>query len=109
MGISDTQSKVTASHLQRDAYLYVRQSTMRQVVENSESAVRQYDLRGRAVDETDDGEQGTDALDHVSRLTSRFTSTLEVYSMPLSVGREPRGNARAGVRAPATARPRRSS
>ena len=49
MSISETQSKVTASHLQRDAYLYVRQSTMRQVIENSESAVRQYDLRGRAV------------------------------------------------------------
>ena len=49
VNISDTQSKVTASHLQRDAYLYVRQSTMRQVIENSESAVRQYDLRGRAV------------------------------------------------------------
>ena len=49
MNISETQSKVTASHLQRDAYLYVRQSTMRQVIENSESAVRQYDLRGRAV------------------------------------------------------------
>ena len=46
VSISDTQSKVTASHLQRDAYLYVRQSTMRQVIENSESAVRQYDLRG---------------------------------------------------------------
>jgi DNA invertase Pin-like site-specific DNA recombinase len=49
VSISETQSKVTASHLQRDAYLYVRQSTMRQVIENSESAVRQYDLRGRAV------------------------------------------------------------
>ena len=47
--MSETQSKVTASHLQRDAYLYVRQSTMRQVIENSESAMRQYDLRGRAV------------------------------------------------------------
>jgi len=47
--ISDSHSKVTASHLQRDAYLYVRQSTMRQVIENSESAVRQYDLSGRAV------------------------------------------------------------
>ena len=49
VSISETQSRVTASHLQRDAYLYVRQSTMRQVIENSESAVRQYDLRGRAV------------------------------------------------------------
>ena len=29
--------KVTASHLRRDAYLYVRQSTVRQVFENTES------------------------------------------------------------------------
>ena len=30
-------------------YLYVRQSTMRQVVENTESTERQYALRQRAV------------------------------------------------------------
>jgi DNA invertase Pin-like site-specific DNA recombinase len=47
--MSETKSKVTADHLGRDAYLYVRQSTMRQVIENSESATRQYDLRQRAV------------------------------------------------------------
>ena len=41
--------KVTASHLQRQAYLYVRQSTLRQVFENSESTKRQYALRERAV------------------------------------------------------------
>ena len=42
-------SKVSAGHLGRQAYLYVRQSTLRQVVENTESTVRQYELRGRAV------------------------------------------------------------
>lgn len=42
-------SKVAASHLKRDAYLYVRQSTMRQVAENVESTHRQYALRDRAV------------------------------------------------------------
>src|SRR2546425_974473 len=42
-------SKVTASHLARTAYLYVRQSTLRQVVSNSESTQRQYALRQRAV------------------------------------------------------------
>jgi len=42
-------SKVTAAHLQRDAYLYVRQSTVRQVIENTESTQRQYALRDRAV------------------------------------------------------------
>jgi DNA invertase Pin-like site-specific DNA recombinase len=41
--------KVTASHLKRDAYLYVRQSTMRQVLENAESTKRQYALRDRAI------------------------------------------------------------
>jgi DNA invertase Pin-like site-specific DNA recombinase len=41
--------KVTTSHLQRDAYLYVRQSTIRQVFENTESTRRQYALRERAV------------------------------------------------------------
>lgn len=35
-------TKVTARHLKRDAYLYVRQSTLRQVVENTESTQRQY-------------------------------------------------------------------
>jgi DNA invertase Pin-like site-specific DNA recombinase len=41
--------KVTASHLKREAYLYVRQSTMHQVLENTESTQRQYALRERAV------------------------------------------------------------
>lgn len=41
--------KVTASHLERDAYLYIRQSTPRQVLENIESTQRQYALRGRAL------------------------------------------------------------
>lgn len=41
--------KVTTRHLQRRAYLYVRQSTLRQVIENTESAHRQYALRERAV------------------------------------------------------------
>ena len=42
-------SKVTAAHLSRAALLYVRQSTLKQVINNTESAVRQYDLRRRAV------------------------------------------------------------
>ena len=41
--------KVTADHLRRDAYLYVRQSSLRQVMENTESTQRQYALRDRAV------------------------------------------------------------
>jgi len=41
--------KVTSGHLRRDAYLYVRQSTLRQVMENTTSTDRQYGLRQRAV------------------------------------------------------------
>src|ERR1700694_5332552 len=41
--------KVKPEHLKREAYLYVRQSTPRQVLENSESTKRQYALRQRAV------------------------------------------------------------
>jgi DNA invertase Pin-like site-specific DNA recombinase len=41
--------KVTNAHLERDAYLYIRQSTPRQVLENIESTQRQYALRDRAV------------------------------------------------------------
>jgi len=46
---ADTAGKVTASRLRRDAYLYIRQSTLYQVANNTESTARQYDLRGRAI------------------------------------------------------------
>lgn len=45
----EAAQKVTAAHLQRNAYLYVRQSTPRQVLENKESTARQYALQQRAV------------------------------------------------------------
>ena len=41
--------KVSASHLKRQAYCYVRQSTLKQVFENTESTKRQYALRERAI------------------------------------------------------------
>jgi len=47
--VNSDPSKVSAAHLHRDAYLYVRQSTLRQVLENTESTQRQYALRERAV------------------------------------------------------------
>ena len=64
--------KVQPHHLERGAYLYVRQSSMRQVVENVESTKRQYALRGRAtalgwrddqiiVIDSDQGESGASA------------------------------------------------
>jgi len=49
MNAVSPSSKVTADHLRRDAYLYVRQSSLHQVVENTESTKRQYALRQRAV------------------------------------------------------------
>jgi DNA invertase Pin-like site-specific DNA recombinase len=46
---ADQHAKIRASHLARSAYLYVRQSTLRQVLENTESTKRQYALRERAI------------------------------------------------------------
>jgi DNA invertase Pin-like site-specific DNA recombinase len=71
---SDGHQKVTTNHLKRNAYLYVRQSTIRQVIENTESTQRQYALRQRAVAlgwpndrviviDTDLGQSGASAVD----------------------------------------------
>lgn len=46
---TETHSKITEAHLARDAYLYVRQSSLHQVMQNTESTKRQYALRERAV------------------------------------------------------------
>ena len=70
----EAHQKVNASHLARNAYLYVRQSTVRQVLENTESTQRQYALRQRAVAlgwpnerviviDTDLGQSGASAVD----------------------------------------------
>jgi DNA invertase Pin-like site-specific DNA recombinase len=42
---SEAHQKVRTAHLSRLAYLYVRQSTLRQVLENTESTHRQYALQ----------------------------------------------------------------
>ena len=46
---NDPHQKVRPEHLKRDAYLYIRQSTIQQVFHNTESTQRQYGLRQRAV------------------------------------------------------------
>lgn len=46
---SEAHRKVTASHLSREAFLYIRQSTLKQIVENTESTKRQYALSDRAI------------------------------------------------------------
>jgi DNA invertase Pin-like site-specific DNA recombinase len=42
-------NKVTPRHRQRAAYIYIRQSTMNQVLHHQESTQRQYALRDRAI------------------------------------------------------------
>lgn len=44
----NSHPKIQASHLERQAYVYIRQSTMRQVEENLESQALQYQLVQRA-------------------------------------------------------------
>ncbi len=71
---NEAHQKITTSHLSRMAYLYVRQSTLRQVFENTESTHRQYALRERAaalgwpldrivVIDSDLGQSGASAAD----------------------------------------------
>ena len=42
-------TKIESTHLERKAILYIRQSTMRQVYENSESTARQYALKEKLI------------------------------------------------------------
>ena len=44
-----SNSKVQSTHWERTAYVYVRQSTVLQVMENRESTERQYNLQERAI------------------------------------------------------------
>jgi DNA invertase Pin-like site-specific DNA recombinase len=46
---ADAHQKIKPTHLKRTAYLYIRQSTLRQVFENVESTKRQYALRQHAI------------------------------------------------------------
>ena len=72
--MNDASTKVAAHHLRRHAYLYVRQSSLYQVANNTESTRRQYDLRSRAVAlgwsaervvviDVDQGQSGASAAD----------------------------------------------
>ncbi len=71
---ADAHQKIKPTHLKRIAYLYIRQSTIRQVFENVESTKRQYALRQHAVTlgwqqdqvvviDTDLGQSGASAAD----------------------------------------------
>ena len=98
--------KVQSHHLERGAYLYIRQSSMRQVIENVESAKRQYALRGRAIalgwrDEqiivvdSDQGESGASAAwrEGFQRLVSDVGMGRAGIVMGLEVSRLARNNA----------------
>jgi excisionase family DNA binding protein len=98
--------KVQSHHLERDAYLYVRQSSMKQVLENIESTKRQYALRGRAtalgwaeerivVIDSDQGESGASATwrDGFRQLVTDVGLGRAGIVMGLEVSRLARNNA----------------
>ena len=98
--------KVQPHHVERDAYLYIRQSSMKQVVENTESTKRQYALRGRAtalgwpdervvVIDSDQGESGASAAwrEGFRRLVTDVGLGRAGIVMGLEVSRLARNNA----------------
>jgi DNA invertase Pin-like site-specific DNA recombinase len=104
--MTNTSTKVQTHHLKRDAYLYVRQSSMKQVLENIESTKRQYALRGRAtalgwtddhivVIDSDQGESGASAAarEGFRRLVTDVGLGRAGIVMGLEVSRLARNNA----------------
>ncbi len=103
---TDAASKVSATHLARTAYLYVRQSTLRQVLTNTESTTRQYALRQRAVAlgwpaeqivviDSDQGRSGASAADRegFQRLVAEVGMGRAGIVLGLEVSRLARNNA----------------
>ena len=98
-------TKVSPNHLDRDAYLYVRQSTLRQVLENTESTQRQYALRERAIAlgwptervqviDCDQGQSGASAADRegFQRLVAEVSLGHAGIVLGLEVSRLARNN-----------------
>src|SRR5258705_695171 len=101
-----TAVKVTGAHLARTAYLYVRQSTLRQVLTNTESATRQYALRQKAIAlgwdaerivtiDTDQGQSGASAADRegFQHLVAEVSMGRAGIVLGLEVSRLARNNA----------------
>ena len=99
-------AKVTGAHLARTAYLYVRQSTLRQVLTNTESAARQYALRQKAIAlgwqaeaivtiDTDQGQSGASAADRegFQHLVAEVSMGRAGIVLGLEVSRLARNNA----------------
>jgi len=104
--VSNAAGKVTAEHLAQTAFLYVRQSTLRQVMHNTESTQRQYALRQRAIQlgwsaerivviDTDQGQSGASAADRegFQRLVSEVGVGHAGIVLGLEVSRLARNNA----------------
>ena len=104
--MSSADGKITPSRLARDAYLYVRQSTLRQVTEHGESTQRQYALRNRAIAlgwpaerihviDCDLGKSGADAArrDGFQQLVSEVALSKVGIILGLEVSRLARNNA----------------
>jgi DNA invertase Pin-like site-specific DNA recombinase len=104
--LTDFHQKVTVEHLRREAFVYVRQSTSRQILENTESTRRQYALRDRAVAlgwriervHTVDDDQGLSAAraenrDGFQRLVSEVALGRAGLVLGLEVSRLARNNA----------------
>src|SRR6266700_840674 len=102
----DGAAKVTSAHLARTAYLYVRQSTLRQVLTNTESTARQYALAQRAVAlgwpagqvitiDVDQGQSGASAVDRegFQRLVADVGMGRAGIVLGLEVSRLARNNA----------------
>ena len=102
---SSSVGKVSAEHLRRGAYLYIRQSSLKQVVNNTESTARQCALRGRAVAlgwseeqitviDTDQGRSGTSAVgrDGFAQLTAAVSLGQAGIVLGLEVSRLARNN-----------------
>ena len=98
--------KVQPHHVERGAYLYVRQSSMRQVIENVESTKRQYALRSRAIAlgwredqivvvDSDQGESGASAAwrEGFQHLVADVSMGRAGIVMGLEVSRLARNNA----------------
>jgi len=104
--VSNVAGKVTPEHLARTAFLYVRQSTLRQVLQNTESTQRQYALRQRAIQlgwpteqivviDTDQGQSGASAADRegFQRLVAEVGLGKAGVVLGLEVSRLARNNA----------------
>ena len=103
--VAITNPKVTTEHLKRNAYLYIRQSTARQVLEHQESTKRQYALEAKArqlgwspdhiiIIDSDLGQSGASASDRkgFQRLMAEVTMDHAGIVLGLEVSRLARNN-----------------